>query len=255
MKRTIAATGGQRGSPRSASVGASPVATTSAGAAPPTRPSSHSRRASRDSRTSPAHGARYGQGPCPRGLAIRLRGVVKRFGAITAVDDLDLDVPEGTCVGLLGPNGAGKSTTMKLLTAQAIADEGEIEVLGYALPRRLEAGARRVRRRAAARQPRHDADRRAEPASCSRTCTGSPRAERRAAIERALEIANLARPPRHEGRQALRRHAPAAADRPRARAPAAPGAARRADRRPRPAGAPGAVGADRPRCAPRARRS
>jgi lipooligosaccharide transport system ATP-binding protein len=67
-------------------------------------------------------------------LAIRLRGVVKRFGPITAVDGLDLDVPEGTCVGLLGPNGAGKSTTMKMLTAQAIADEGEISVLGHVLP-------------------------------------------------------------------------------------------------------------------------
>ena len=60
-------------------------------------------------------------------LAIRLRGAVKRYGPITAVDGLDLDVPVGTCVGLLGPNGAGKSTTMRLLTAQAIADEGEIE--------------------------------------------------------------------------------------------------------------------------------
>jgi lipooligosaccharide transport system ATP-binding protein len=67
-------------------------------------------------------------------LAIRLRGVVKRYGAITAVDGFDLDVPEGTCVGLLGPNGAGKSTTMRLLTAQAIADEGELEVLGFRLP-------------------------------------------------------------------------------------------------------------------------
>ncbi len=67
-------------------------------------------------------------------LAIRLRGVVKRYGEITAVDGLDLDVPEGTCVGLLGPNGAGKSTTMRLLTAQAIADEGELEVLGFELP-------------------------------------------------------------------------------------------------------------------------
>ena len=36
-------------------------------------------------------------------LAISLRGVVKRFGALTAVDGLDLEVPEGTCVGLLGP--------------------------------------------------------------------------------------------------------------------------------------------------------
>ena len=66
--------------------------------------------------------------------AIRLRGVVKRFGSLSAVDGLDLDVPAGTCVGLLGPNGAGKSTTMKALTAQVIADEGELEVLGYRLP-------------------------------------------------------------------------------------------------------------------------
>jgi lipooligosaccharide transport system ATP-binding protein len=67
-------------------------------------------------------------------LAIRLRGVVKRFGSLTAVDGLDLDVPFGTCVGLLGPNGAGKSTTMKALTAQVITDEGEIDVLGFRLP-------------------------------------------------------------------------------------------------------------------------
>jgi lipooligosaccharide transport system ATP-binding protein len=70
----------------------------------------------------------------PVEFAITLRGFVKRFGSITAVDGLDLDVPAGTCVGLLGPNGAGKSTTMKALTAQVIADEGELEVLGYRLP-------------------------------------------------------------------------------------------------------------------------
>ena len=63
-----------------------------------------------------------------------MRGAVKRFGSITAVDHLDLDVPPGICMGLLGPNGAGKSTTMRLLTGQAIADEGEISVLGYELP-------------------------------------------------------------------------------------------------------------------------
>jgi lipooligosaccharide transport system ATP-binding protein len=68
------------------------------------------------------------------GTAIRLRGVVKRFGSLTAVDGLDLDVPYGTCIGLLGPNGAGKSTTMKALTAQVIADEGEIEILGHQVP-------------------------------------------------------------------------------------------------------------------------
>ncbi len=68
------------------------------------------------------------------GSAISLRGFVKRFGPLTAVDGLDLDVPFGACVGLLGPNGAGKSTTIKALTAQVIADEGELDVLGYRLP-------------------------------------------------------------------------------------------------------------------------
>mgnify|MGYP001043110694 FL=1 len=67
--------------------------------------------------------------------AIELQGVVKRFGAITAVDGLDLEVPRGICLGLLGPNGAGKSTTMRMLTGQAIADEGAIRVLGHELPR------------------------------------------------------------------------------------------------------------------------
>src|SRR3954449_13199919 len=66
--------------------------------------------------------------------AIELRGAVKRFGPITAVDGLDLDVPEGTCLGLLGPNGAGKSTTMRLITGQALPDAGELRVLGHALP-------------------------------------------------------------------------------------------------------------------------
>jgi lipooligosaccharide transport system ATP-binding protein len=66
--------------------------------------------------------------------AIELKNVVKTFGPITAVDGLDLDVPEGICLGLLGPNGAGKSTTMRLLTGQAIADSGELRVLGHELP-------------------------------------------------------------------------------------------------------------------------
>jgi lipooligosaccharide transport system ATP-binding protein len=66
--------------------------------------------------------------------AIVLRGVVKHFGAVTAVDHLDLEVPAGSCFGLLGPNGAGKSTTMRLLTGQAVADAGDVVVLGHRLP-------------------------------------------------------------------------------------------------------------------------
>ncbi len=66
--------------------------------------------------------------------AIELREVVKRYGEIEAVAGLDLVVPPGVCFGLLGPNGAGKSTTMRMLTAQTLADQGSIEVLGYRLP-------------------------------------------------------------------------------------------------------------------------
>jgi lipooligosaccharide transport system ATP-binding protein len=60
--------------------------------------------------------------------------VIKRFGVLTAVDRLDLEIPTGVCFGLLGPNGAGKSTTMRMLTAQTLADSGDITVLGYRLP-------------------------------------------------------------------------------------------------------------------------
>ncbi len=63
-----------------------------------------------------------------------MRGVVKRFGSITAVEGVDLEVAPGTCFGLLGPNGAGKSTSMRMLTAQSLPDEGSIEVLGHSLP-------------------------------------------------------------------------------------------------------------------------
>ena len=71
--------------------------------------------------------------------AIELEGVVKRFGTITAVDGLDLEVPGGICLGLLGPNGAGKSTTMRLLTGQAIPDSGRLRVLGHELPQEAKA--------------------------------------------------------------------------------------------------------------------
>src|SRR5262245_5487269 len=125
-----------------------------------------------------------------RELAIRLRGVVKRYGSITAVNGLDLDVPMGTCVGLLGPNGAGKSTTMRLLTAQSIADEGEVEVLGYEIPRE-------------SKQARAECGVAPQLDNLDVTLTVEqnllvfshlyriPRAERKDAIEAALEMARL----------------------------------------------------------------
>jgi lipooligosaccharide transport system ATP-binding protein len=123
-------------------------------------------------------------------LAIRLRGVTKRFGEITAVDGLDLDVPEGTCVGLLGPNGAGKSTTMKMLTAQAIADAGEIQVLGFEVP----ADSKQARALCGVVPQLDNLDveltARQNLAVFARLYR-VPRAERRAAVDRALAIANL----------------------------------------------------------------
>jgi lipooligosaccharide transport system ATP-binding protein len=123
-------------------------------------------------------------------LAIRMHGVVKRYGPITAVAGLDLDVLEGTCVGLLGPNGAGKSTTMRLLTAQAIADEGELEVLGFRLPE--ESKAARAQCGVSPQLDNLDVTLTVEQnllvfAHLYRIGRG----ERRAAIERALEMANL----------------------------------------------------------------
>jgi lipooligosaccharide transport system ATP-binding protein len=122
--------------------------------------------------------------------AISLRGAVKRFGAITAVDGLDLDVPVGVCFGLLGPNGAGKSTTMRMLTAQARADEGEITVLGYALPR--ESKQARIEMGVVPQLDNLDVE-----LNCRQVLAvfarlyRVPRAERATAIERALQIANL----------------------------------------------------------------
>ena len=123
-------------------------------------------------------------------LAIRMNGVVKRFGELTAVDGLDLEVPEGSCVGLLGPNGAGKSTTMKMLTAQAIADAGDIDVLGFRVPD----DSKQARAQCGVVPQLDNLDveltARQNLAVFARLYR-VPRHERRAAVDRALEIANL----------------------------------------------------------------
>ena len=62
--------------------------------------------------------------------AIRCVGLVKRYGAVTAVGGLDLTVQAGECFGLLGPNGAGKTTTIEILEGLTPADAGEVVVLG-----------------------------------------------------------------------------------------------------------------------------
>jgi len=122
--------------------------------------------------------------------AIELRGVRKRFGEIVAVDGLDLEVASGICLGLLGPNGAGKSTTMRMLTAQTLADEGSIRVLGFTLPD--ESKHARLAMGVVPQLDNLDVE-----LTCRQILTvfarlyRVPRGERPAAVDRALAIANL----------------------------------------------------------------
>ncbi len=67
---------------------------------------------------------------------IRTRGLTKRFGAIVAVDDIDLDVREGDIYGFLGANGSGKTTTVRMLLGLVLATSGSAEVLGQPMPKR-----------------------------------------------------------------------------------------------------------------------
>ncbi len=63
------------------------------------------------------------------------RALIKRYGAVTAVRSVDLDVREGDRYGLLGPNGSGKTTLVRMLLGLVYATSGEIEVLGRRMPR------------------------------------------------------------------------------------------------------------------------
>jgi lipooligosaccharide transport system ATP-binding protein len=119
-----------------------------------------------------------------------MRGVMKRFGTVQAVNGLDLEVPNGACYGLLGPNGAGKSTAMRILTGQAIADAGRIEVLGFHLPEQAKLA--RARMGVSPQDSNLDVD------LCVRDVLGVfarlyrvPATERAEAVERALAVSGL----------------------------------------------------------------
>jgi ABC-2 type transport system ATP-binding protein len=61
---------------------------------------------------------------------ITTRSLTKRYGSVTAVRSVDIDVREGDRYGLLGPNGSGKTTLVRMLLGLVFATSGEIEVMG-----------------------------------------------------------------------------------------------------------------------------
>ena len=63
--------------------------------------------------------------------AIEVRGLVKRYGDVTAVNGIDLTIESGEVFALLGPNGAGKTTTVEILEGHRERDEGAVSVLGF----------------------------------------------------------------------------------------------------------------------------
>jgi len=63
-------------------------------------------------------------------LPLRIEGLIKRFGELTAVAGVSLDVNAGECMGLLGPNGAGKSTLIRSIVGRVIPDAGKVTVFG-----------------------------------------------------------------------------------------------------------------------------
>lgn len=79
-----------------------------------------------------------------QGLAIRARGLSRQFGALKAVDGINLDVPRQHVYGFLGPNGSGKSTTIRMLCGLLTPNAGEIEVLGLRIPAQAEALRHRI---------------------------------------------------------------------------------------------------------------
>ena len=75
--------------------------------------------------------------PLPEGAAsaaapaVSAKGLVKRYGALRAIDGIDLEVPRGTIFAILGPNGAGKTTLIRMLATLARPDGGSAEVMGF----------------------------------------------------------------------------------------------------------------------------
>ena len=125
------------------------------------------------------------------GIAIRARGLSKRFGQLLAVDAVDLTVPRACVYGFLGPNGSGKSTTIRMLCGLLMPTAGEIEVLGLRIPEQAEALRKRIGYMTQKFSLYEDLSVR-ENLEFLASVQGLPRATRRARVEELLHTYNLA---------------------------------------------------------------
>jgi lipooligosaccharide transport system ATP-binding protein len=121
---------------------------------------------------------------------LEVAGLTAGYGPVDVIHGVKLNVDGGETVALLGPNGAGKSTTMRLLTGQAVADEGTVEVLGRPMP----ADSRAVRMRSGLVPQVDNLDDEltvAQNLDVWGRLYGMPRAERADAVARGLALARL----------------------------------------------------------------
>ena len=122
--------------------------------------------------------------------AVETHGLTRKFGAVTAVDHVDLQIPRRQIYGFLGPNGSGKSTTIRMLCGLLKPTEGQATVLGYEVPREAEHLRRKIGYMTQKFSLYDDLAVRENLEFLAEIYT-LPRAERRARIDEVMEQFNL----------------------------------------------------------------
>jgi ABC-type multidrug transport system ATPase subunit len=121
---------------------------------------------------------------------VQAEGLTKTYGAVRALDGLDLEIAPGTVTGLLGPNGAGKTTAVRVLATLLRPDAGSARVAGHDVLRDPDAVRRSIGPRGAVRRRRRAPDGRGEPALAGAAAPAEP-GRRAAAAARLLEDFDL----------------------------------------------------------------
>jgi ABC-2 type transport system ATP-binding protein len=124
--------------------------------------------------------------------AIRTVGLTKRYGSVTAVDGIELDVQAGDIYGFLGPNGSGKTTTVRMLLGLVLPTAGTVEVLGASIPKHARSVLHRVGALVEAPAAYGHLGARANLSIFDAAGPGGSRRTRRARIDEALEQVGLA---------------------------------------------------------------